>query len=355
MQNINPDNFYLWGRALSALLGSITIFVTYLTGRLLYGPAVGLMLGLVLGSPAASLRTFPLRHSRYYGDFSGLATLLFAVLIYKTGQPRWYLWAGVTSGLTISTKYNVGIVFLTVILAHFLSKSTERSKFSLLIKSGVLAIVVFLITTPFALLDLSGFLDEMAFQVRHYTILGHGTASEGASWSAYLYDFWNEAFVYQAAFVALGGIGVALWRQRREDWLVLSLPAIGYLFFSSAKVHFSRNLLPLLPPMAILAALFLILLSAWLANLIKRVFQNYNKDNKNVVKKLAVQTSIVVILWLAFFSFALQHSFLTDRYYLQPDTRKQAAAWIIKQIPTGRELRLESRYTHCFHQTAIKM
>ena len=329
LTNISDTNFYLWGRVLSATLGSATILVTYLIGRLLYNPATGLLAALTLA--VLPLHT---EHSHYVTPdvmvtFWATLTILFAVLIYKDGRSHWYWWAGIAAGLTIGSKYNVGIVFLTVILAHFLTPTIRRGRFNWLVKSGLIALVVFLLTTPFAFLDLSGFLDEIAFQVRHYTIVGHGTASDGASWSAYLQDFLNEAFVGQAAFVAVGGIGIALWRQRREDWLVLSLPAVGYIFFATAKVHFSRNLLPLLPPLAILGAVFVLAVASWAS------------QNLKLTKSLTVQGAIVVILWLAFFGFALQHSFLTDRYYLQPDTRTQAGEWVIKNVAAGSKLRLE--------------
>jgi 4-amino-4-deoxy-L-arabinose transferase-like glycosyltransferase len=270
-------------------------------------------------------------------------TILFAILIYKSGSSRWYWWAGVATGLTIGTKYNVGIVFLVVILAHFLTPKTQRGKFSWLVKSGLLALLIFLVTTPFAVLDLSGFLDEMAFQVRHYTILGHGTASDEASWSAYLSDFWNEAFVKQASFAALGGIGLALWRQRREDWLVLALPALGYLFFSAAKVHFSRNLMPLLPPLALLAALFLLEISRFIF-ILSKLSLNKGRNAKFLLflkGNLTAKATIMVILWLVFFGFALQNSFLTDHYYLQPDTRIQAGQWLVANVQAGAKLRME--------------
>lgn len=339
LSNLTASGFYLWGRTFSALLGSATVFITYLIGRKLYNPATGLVAALVL-------TVLPLHseHSHYVTPdvpvtFWSTLVVFFAVLIYKDGRQCWYWWAGVATGLTVGSKYNVGVVFVTVIIAYLLAQNERRGRLSWLVKSGVVAGIVFLLTTPFAVLDLSGFLDEMAFQVRHYTILGHGTASEGASWLAYLADFWNEAFVYQAFLAALGGVLLVLWRQRREDWLILSLPALGYIFFAAAKVHFSRNLMPLLPELAIVAALFLLTLSSWFMTSWRKHFSarfNNFGDRNN-----SFQAGIVVILWLAFFGFALQHSILTDRYYLQPDTRQQAGAWIMTHIPAGAKVRLE--------------
>ncbi len=333
LKGIVPDGFFLAGRTVSATLGVATVFVSWLIGRTLYGPGVGLL-------GAAILAILPLHseHSHYVTPditvtFFATMTLLFAALIYRTGERRWYLWAGVAAGLTFGSKYNVGIVVLIVILAHFLTEKERRGRLQWLAASVGVAAATFVITTPFMLFDLAGFLNEIAFQVRHYTILGHGTASEGASWSAYLTDFWQEGFVYQASLVALGGVGLALVRQRRADWLIVSLPVAGYFFFSTAKVHFARNLLPLLPPLAILSAVFLLALVGWL---VKRLPRQWSPKSRTTV-----QVGLLVVLGISSFYFCMLHSILTDRYYLQPDTRQQAGQWIVANLPAGSKLRLE--------------
>ncbi|HEX2909290.1 MAG TPA: glycosyltransferase family 39 protein [Chloroflexia bacterium] len=333
LNNIAPEDFFLAGRTLVACLGLATVFVTYLLGRKLYSPAIGLLAALIIAA-------LPLHseHSHYVTPdvtvtFFCTLTLLLAAYIYASGERRWYLWAGVAAGLTIGSKYNVGIVILSVALAHFLTPKERRGQLRWLGWSFGLALLTFLVTTPFAILDLTGFLNELAFQIRHYTIIGHGSASEGASWSAYALDFWQEGFVYQASLVALGGVVLALVRQRREDWLLVSFPVAAYLFFSTAKVHFSRNLLPLLPPLAVLSAIFLLFLAGWLLR--------FAPSNWSLALTGRVKTGLVLVLWLGFFSIALLYSVLTTRYFLQPDTRQEAASWIVTNVPAGAKVRIE--------------
>lgn len=330
LQNLPTENFFLIGRTVSAALGTATVFLTYLLGRTLYGPAVGLVSGLVLA--VLPLHT---EHSHYVTPdiivtFFTALTLLFAALVFRTGQKKWYQWAGVAAGCTLGSKYNVGIVLAIIVLAHFLAAKERRGKISWLVSSVALAGLVFFITTPFALFDLPGFLNELAFQVRHYTILGHGSASELPSWAAYLEDFWKEGFVFQASLVAVGGVLFALVRQRKADWLTLSFPLLAYFFFSSAKVYFARNLLPLLPSLAVLCAVLLVAAAGWL------VARLPGLKRANIW-----QTGLVMILFGAFFFFCGLHSVLTDRFFMQPDTRQLAAEWVVAQVPAGAKVRLE--------------
>jgi 4-amino-4-deoxy-L-arabinose transferase-like glycosyltransferase len=265
--------------------------------------------------------------------FFTVLTLLFAALVFRTGQRKWYLWAGVAAGCTLGSKYNVGIVLAVVVLAHFLAVRERRGKLVWLMSSVGLAGLVFFITTPFALFDLPGFLNELAFQVRHYTILGHGSASEAPSWSAYLQDFWLEGFVFQASAVAVGGVVFALFRQRRADWLTVSFPLLAYFFFASAKVHFSRNLLPLLPSLAVLSGVLLVAVAGWLVG--------RWSGFKTKQRRFVGQSGLVLILFAGFFFFAGLHAVLTDRFFAQPDTRQLAAQWIVADVPAGSKIRLE--------------
>lgn len=334
VKNIIPEGYYLAGRTWTAALGVGTVFLTYLTGRVLLGPVIGLLSGLIMA-------VLPLHseHSHYITPditvtFFCTLTLLFAALIYKTGQLKWYLAAGVAAGLTCGSKYNVAIILITVGLAHFSGEKRAATSWKWLAGAFGLALVTFILTTPFLIFDLAGFLNELAFQVRHYTIVGHEGASTLPAWQAYAEFFWREAFPYQASLFMLASLVFALIRQRREDWLLLSLPLIGYFFFSSAKVYFARNLLPLLPPLAILSAVFLVALAGWLAGRLKL--------NLQPARLLKIRFIIGAVTFGIFFYFAMLYCVETDLYYSRPDTRVQAGEWLVTTVPAGAKLRLET-------------
>jgi hypothetical protein len=110
---------------------------------------------------------------------------------------------------------------------------------------------------------------------------------------------------------------------------LVAFPLIGYFFFSAAKVYFSRNLLPLLPPLAILSAVFLLAILGWL---VKKL---------NWQSKPAWTLAAGALIFSSIFYFAVLHSVETGLYYSRPDTRQQAAQWIMAELPAGVSLRIE--------------
>lgn len=118
---------------------------------------------------------------------------------------------------------------------------------------------------PYALLDLPEFLNDMAFESWHYGTAGHGSATgEPGLLQAWFYFRW---FSHQTAVglgvVLLSGIGMARLARGREARAVVFLlfPALFFALMANQKVSFTRNVLVLLPALAVLAAIGL----EWLA------------------------------------------------------------------------------------------
>ena len=81
--------------------------------------------------------------------------------------------AGLAAGLAFSTKYNaLPIVALPLIVCLI---SGRRSAGATLLALSM-AVVGFLLGTPYAVLDLPRFLNDMAFETWHYGTAGHGAA-----------------------------------------------------------------------------------------------------------------------------------------------------------------------------------
>jgi hypothetical protein len=131
------------GRSVTAIFGSLTVFVTYLTGRELYDNRTGL--------------------------------LYFSSKIMKSGDVKYYILAGISLGLGVSTKYNSGLVLVPVLTAHYLSNNRRLTLDSKIIKMGLAGFVFFVLSSP-------------------YTILAYDEFKQGLIYISYLVNFENTGF-----------------------------------------------------------------------------------------------------------------------------------------------------------------
>ena len=246
---------FLIGRSFSVILGVATVALTFDLGRRI----TGFVLGGVLAGLWTALSPTLVANSRFLipdGPLAFLTTLTVwaAWRICRDGRTRDYLLAALALGLAVGMKYNAAVFALAIILAHFLRTGWRGVKDWRLYIAGVISIVVFIATTPFAILDSQTFLKGAFIDVRHYT--GGHAGNTGSSLAWYLEYFWRR----EGPVLLLAAAG-ALWGayKRSRGAILVATTALGYLLFISAfAVHFERTALPLIPLFAILAAYCLI-------------------------------------------------------------------------------------------------
>lgn len=152
--------FYLITRVLTATLGSLTVVPVYLTGKKLFSKKVGLFSALAL-----AVMPFHAHHSHFSltdvpMTFLGAWVLYFSADIIQTRSWKSFLLAGLFVGLSASTKYNGGLLALVVATAFF----TKLNNLSDLVRdipkslaSSAMALIGFLLGTPYALFDFQTF------------------------------------------------------------------------------------------------------------------------------------------------------------------------------------------------------
>ena len=79
-----------------------------------------------------------------FSAWFGLAALLVFFRWLDTGNSAWMRWAGVFTGMALSTKYTAGVVALAIFAGAWLIKGVRRPSFWLWLQSGLLALAVFL-------------------------------------------------------------------------------------------------------------------------------------------------------------------------------------------------------------------
>ncbi len=274
---------YIWGRALTAVLGALTVPLLYLLGRRMFDWRVGLLAALALG-----LNTYHVQHSHFITTDVPTGVWVTLVLlgawgVATTGHWRSYLLAGVATGLAAGTKYNAGVIGLALAMAAALYvgaawRDGAQGRFwrlaathgARLLAAGALAVLVFLLTTPFALLDFAAFRRDMLINAHHYASGSHGDFIGGWRLDGYLAFFWREGLTWSTAALLLAGLPL-LGRRAPRQLALLSVAVLagGGLLLTQA-VNFNRNTLPLFPPLFVLAAAATVALADALGRLLAR-------------------------------------------------------------------------------------
>lgn len=121
----DPSSFYLIGRLMSVAFGVGTVWILYHLGKMLYNEKVGLLAALFLS--VSFIHSF---HSQYVrpdipATFFIMMTIFFCLRIRFEGDLKYYVYAGISSGLSIATKFTSGVVISLIILAQLMVESNN--------------------------------------------------------------------------------------------------------------------------------------------------------------------------------------------------------------------------------------
>ncbi|MBX6749940.1 MAG: glycosyltransferase family 39 protein [Micromonosporaceae bacterium] len=232
-------------RAVSALAGILTVTVTYLLGRRLYGHYAGLIAALLL-----AVMPYHVVVTRQV-LLDGLMTLTATVVLYgivryvETASQPWLLAAGAAMGLSVMAK-ETSLVLLGGLYAFFaLTPAVRINVRDLLLAVGAMGCVVAAIPIVLA---------------------GSNRTSTGGN-----YLLWqilrrpnHEFYFYFAVVPWAVGIGVVIaaaaglvWLRRERTWrerLLVSWMTVPVVFFTLWPVKGYQYLLPIAPVLAVLAA-----------------------------------------------------------------------------------------------------
>ncbi|HEY1015162.1 MAG TPA: glycosyltransferase family 39 protein, partial [Herpetosiphonaceae bacterium] len=252
---VTVPGFFIWGRLLTLALGVLTVGLALLIGWRWLGERAGLLGGLLL-----AILPYHMRHSQYITTdvATGLTALLAlggALLVLDSGSWRRYALAGFAAGLAAGTKYNAGAVVLALSAAHGLhwGRASLR-QFRRLPWAALWSLLGFVATTPYAALHFAEFMRTGPTAVlAHYGAALHGDVIGSWPVGAYLDWFWREG-LQPLPFLAMLFGAWTLWRRRSKPALVLAAFVVpSTLLALSQPMHFFRNLLPVLPPLCLVA------------------------------------------------------------------------------------------------------
>lgn len=391
------NHFTLVGRFLSALFDAGSVLLSGLIARRLAGRWAGLLAAAFVATTA-----FEVQVSHFYAVdtlllFFVLLTLLGCVRLAQGPRPRhttasedgdeneqprreiWQAWRaglfiGVGAGLALAVKVSALPLLAPVLVALALRLRRRGFDEALLALLGIVsaAILAFLITSPYVLIDWQTF----RAQVNEQTMLSRGQLDY-----PYVRQFTNETpFVYQIQQMLLydmglplGLLGLAgftwaasrLWRTLNNDWTIVVVWLVGYFaVIGSAYMKFTRYMLPVFAPLAICGAAALVAFAAWGT---RRIRERTTADATDVpasrtaavrawlcdpfaiplVARLSRQwgagwwRTLSVALVALVLASSLVLTLALVNVYSAPNTRVQASEWIYDHIRPGATLTSE--------------
>jgi 4-amino-4-deoxy-L-arabinose transferase-like glycosyltransferase len=324
------EEFYLWGRAVTAMLGTATVGLLYRVG-LYWNRRTALL-------AAAMLALMPLhvRESHYTltdvpSTFFVTLTLLLSLRAHERATVWAFALAGAAAGLAGATKYNAGLACLMPIIACALTRSMRPSRGRAMMWVLLGAVVAFLVAAPYTLLDLPHFLNGFARLASDYRL---PLAGADPVWVRELKSL-RIALGWPGSVMVLIGIAAALAGlfigPGRMKWLlVLMFPVVYFYFVSRQNLFFARYLLPLVPPLSLLGAAGVV----WIVDALRR-------------SRLPTMAREPIVAGLTLLSIAVPaySSIGFDMIEGRVWTTEQAYWWIRRELPRGASIRFEGSVT----------
>ncbi len=320
--------FFLIGRTVGALSGTATIAVTFLVGRRLFGPRVGLVAAFFL-----ALAFLHVRDSHYATTDVPMTMLvmtatLWIVRFWQDGRRRDGVTAALWAGLATSTKYNA-VALVAPLLAAFALRMRGDPGFRLsalrtsgIFTSGVVFASALLLTSPYLVLDWGKALHDLGLVWASSEAGMTPPDMLGIGWTYHL----RMSLWYGLGWPLLGA-GLAglllLFATRRPAAVVLgAFPATFYVLTGNSYNVFVRYMVPMVPFLCLTAAVCV----EWAAGRLARWVPRLPAGG-----------------WLVFVSALLvwpsaRSVVAFDRLLTQRDSRLVAADWILVNVPPGSDI-----------------
>lgn len=303
----DPEGAYLLGRALTAAMGTATLFWIYRAARSIDGQAAGLA-AAVLGAGAF----LHVRDSHFLtvdvpATFWAAASFAMALQHLSDSRRRSLLAAAGLGGLSASTKYATALFLPALLLAALLSPHPWplwRKAAAVLSAWGL----AFAAGSPYVVLDPQAFWRDFFFEWQHFG-RGHGI-DLGNGWLHHLTFSLRYGLGWPLLAVSLAGFGWFAARRRPGDLLVLAGVLVYFLVAGGGGSLFVRYVIPLVPLACVAAACAM-------------------------SRAVAGSMTATVVAGLLLAAPATAASLAHDRLLARTDTRVLAAAWIETHAEAG--------------------
>jgi len=325
---------FLIGRVTSAVMGTISVFMTYRIGNSLYGRNVGLIAALFL-----CLNVVNIELSHYARVDATLCAVVlisfyFITKIFQGGEIRsnkYYALAGIFMGIAFQNKIPSVVLTIPFMFAHLAASGFRLSPSTVLNRKmacfAVLFLIGMIIGNPAILFAPVKFLLGVLATGNVFTTPVNETMSEHIGYIAYLLSFYKELGIPLSA-LAIYSLWNAVISKSREDLLLLSFIVPFYGLMGASQYMVSNSyMIPLMPFLYILSAGYLI-------SLLKKL-----RHEQSVSQKVLVFVLLLLLIHPVVNATKLLLSFSGK------NTRYLSKIWIENNIPFGSNILMDSGKT----------
>ncbi len=351
----------LVGRVISAFADLGIIYLVFLLGKHIYDKRVGLL--------GATFVAFTVMHIQlaHFCAFDVVTTFFAVLTVYGAvrlaQQGDWFsaVVAGGAAGLAVASKFSAMPILLTLVVACGVRVFTREARgadsqqpgardqrlagslgraFGLLLISLLAAAVAFAVTSPFAILDLKAYLE----QVKQQGGMVRGTndwpfTRQYRGTLPYVYHIEQQlrwGMGWPLGLVAFAGLAYLLWRAvrrrcRGEEWVILSWVVPYFLITGSFLVKFMRYMLPITPFLALMGAEMLFAMH----DARRKMHDARRSSILHSPFSILYLVSGIVIISSIFYSLAFVS------IYSRPHTWLEASRWIYAHVPDGSTIATE--------------
>jgi hypothetical protein len=324
---VDPSPFYYVGRLISVLFGAATVWLTWLVGRRFAAKWAAIAAAALL-----AVNTYHISRSHLIEVDVPLAFFVMLALwlvLRVTERPtlRNYLIAGAAVGVAASTKYTGAMLLLPLVAAHLFARRAAKPappwKYPLL--SAAATAVVFLLTSPYVLLDAGTFWKHFSAERLHMRA-GHFGVTGSSSWWYYARSIAGPLLGLPAAVLAMAGLVYAAGVRRAGPAVVVAAFVVPYLLaVSTWSMRAERYLLPVLPALLVFAV--------WLVGTAASL--------KPVSRWPAAARAAVAVAVCVAMAVPVVGAYPAYLRNIRMDTRTASAEWIEANVPSGSFLVIE--------------
>ncbi|PVX30148.1 ArnT family glycosyltransferase [Sphingomonas pokkalii] len=319
----DPGILILPGRVMIALCGVATIAMTARLGQRLANVRVGLLAATLLAVNPVHITFSQIVRSDMMGCVFMLGGLLAALRIARENQRRDYVAAALWLALAVATKWPFAIIALPVVGAAACAWRRQRAAgtaiLSRLALFGLLAPCFVVAIAPYLVIDWQTVVQNLHGEDQAWHLGANGGSFlQNVAW--YLTTPLRKAMGLFGLLLAASGMYLA--RRDRDVMMIVGLTLIGFFaLISSQNLVWERWALPLMPLLAILAAITL-----------DRTWSVFAARFPQV--PMAIAASCAMLALLA----PLAATAIAQGYARLHDTRQQATAWVRTNVPAVRSI-----------------